>query len=131
MSVTNLQPIPKRFMVWDTVDKEFFIINSKFKVATLEDLVNEFKYNPKSLSQCIIIQSTNLFDKDGKEIFEGSIIENDQGWKGIVLQYKGQLVVNYDKLTPVGVWQLLYDIRSNIKVIGHVLSNPELLEERE
>lgn len=123
----NFQPMPKRFMVWDTVDKEFIIINHKGKVGTIEDIVREFQYNPYLISQCSIIQSTNLLDKDSKEIFEGGIVDynGDGELLGIVVFIDGQ-------------WQLK-DKNGNLmflkgmphqKLVGHILSNPELLEEK-
>lgn len=91
----NFRPTPKRFMVWDTVDKEFIIINQKGKVGTIEDIIREFQYNPYAISQCSIIQSTNLFDKDGKEIFEGGIVDynGDGELLGIVVFLEGHVAV--------------------------------------
>lgn len=77
--------------------------------------------------QLIVCQSTNLFDKNGEEIWEGSIVDyNDDGEAlGIVVGVDGQ-------------WQLK-DKNGNLmflkgaphqKLIGHILSNPELVEEK-
>lgn len=132
MSEFNFQPIPKRFMVWDKCEQRFHRLRSEegswkyvldiWEVQCLLERLDQ--------TEVIICQSTNLFDKDGKEIFEGSIVENDKGWKGVVTQYKGQWAVNYIDVTPVGAWQLLYDIKNNVKLVGHILSNPGLMEEK-
>lgn len=49
-------------------------------------------FGDETRSRYIIVQSTNLFDKDGKEIWEGSIVDyNDDGEAlGIVVGIDGQ-----------------------------------------
>lgn len=84
-------------------------------------------YDDNGNSRYIFCQFTNLFDKDGEEIFEGSIIDydDDSAMLGIVVNVDGQ-------------WQLK-DKNGNLmflkgaphqKVVGHILSNPELLNGR-
>ncbi len=119
----NFQPMPKRFMVWDKKYK-------KFLTAPMEiwQIVMHFRnryhqlYDDNGNSRYIFFQSTNLFDKDGKEIFEGSIL-----CKG----GKNYLVISQD-----GKYMCASVPQSSLKamakygvVIGHILSNPELLEE--
>lgn len=130
MKCPEFEPMPKRFLVWDKGLKKFYEdsngIVSSGGVGWLAEFLNNCG-RPQELLE--VVQFTNHFDKDGGEIFEGSIVENCQGWKGVVRQYKGQWAVDYVKVAPVGAWQLLYDITNHIVVVGHVFSNPELLEE--
>ena len=90
--------------------------------------------NVWGLNQVILMQSTWLFDKNGKEIFESDIVE----WEH---KDTGQLVrgiVKYD--TELGFWGMT-DVRFNglraigylsnqrVTVLGNIYENPELVEE--
>lgn len=137
----NFRPAPKRFIAWDKSKKEWV---TRFLMPSTSDEDSNDWTCPLTLGtdaegeknwlnndQLIIIQSTNLFDKDGKEIFEGSIVED---------AYNGTLgYVYYDP--KACAWRInfvndaeeddgwtLEHSESNVKVIGHIFSDPELLE---
>ena len=134
----NFQPTPKRFIAWDKHKKDWV---TKFLMPSTSDEDSDDYTCPLTLGvdtkgeknwlnndQLIVCQSTNLFDKNGEEIWEGSIVDyNDDGEAlGIVVGVDGQ-------------WQLK-DKNGNLmflkgaphqKLIGHILSNPELLQEEE
>ena len=76
-----------------------------------------------------LMQSTGLFDKNGKEIFEGDIVSIDTDEFGL-------LVVKYE----TGIYWLtedeqcvehLSDYYKYVSVIGNIYENPELLEVEE
>lgn len=136
MTKLDFQPIPKRFMVWDgehflklqTSCPEIVFQTEKMKkelVYELDDIISLSRV--ADISSFDIIQSINLFDKDGKEIFEGSIVENHFINKfGLV--YYDEDVAGWRILYEDGTWDDLYYVRADIAVAGHILSNPELLE---
>jgi len=75
----------------------------------------------------VIMQYTNLKDKNGKEIYEGDIFP-----------YKGRnLVVRYELGAAVGHWfgsneYIFFEHYANgdeVEVIGNIYENPELLKE--
>ena len=70
----NFQPMPKRSMVWDTVKKKFFEDRQGNKVFTLHTLLDTLGSRFYLESEWRICQSTSLFDQNGKEIFEGSVL---------------------------------------------------------
>lgn len=138
------QPMTKRFMVWDKgLDKFLEHAGEKvYDLPLLTDLLDT--YNVVEIYEdLVIVQSTNLFDKDGKEIFEGSIVINDylsypDHKKGKTIQAAPK-VVTWDPKTARFVLNAnpIMDLASrggnngkNLTVIGHILSNPELLEEK-
>lgn len=76
-----------RFRVWDKEEKKFANWPVYFNLTNSE-IVTELWYGyeiqveePLQDSNYIVQQSTGLFDKNGKEIFEGDII--DKGYSNI------------------------------------------------
>lgn len=138
MSKLTFQPTPKRFIVWR---KDY----NQFAQKVLPGGKREYVYTLDELGfyyddpDCIICQSTNLFDEDGKEIFEGTIVRvtnkrtkeysyavvsigNENNSRGVELWWQGEKD-NYD------LWGCLDHNEEEIVAVGHILSNPELLEE--
>ena len=77
-----------------------------------------------------LMQSTGLFDKNGKEIFEGDILHHQ-------IQTEYTFIVKYDK--DKGRWygdglsrtyriDITKEFLQYYKVIGNIYENPELLE---
>lgn len=85
-----------------------------------------------------IVQSTNLFDKDGKEIFEGSIVEARFGYNtgsvyldnriiGVVKNMNGVWCIAEDNSDEEG--KMICELQQEeLTLVGHVLSSPELLK---
>lgn len=134
----DFQPMPKRFMVWDKERKQFWTLGdlmpglaepaaseTRFNMSDMIELSKQFKNTPLTPTRSIICQSTNQFDKDRKEIFEGSIVycESDDEY--------GYVEYDHDE----GKYMVIVDnIASDFScggdyygVVGHILSNPELL----
>ncbi|WP_161498607.1 YopX family protein [Streptococcus suis] len=103
--------VPK-FRAWDTFD---------------EDMVNDIFFSwqdcgYESLNECLsderwkFMQFTGVFDKNGKEIFEGDVVR----------MHSGELLpvkLHHGMFEPV-----CYYISNVYERVGNVFENPELLE---
>lgn len=154
MENTNFQPMPKRFMVWDKNNSQFLTVRDAYPLCqlsegestdfTLQDLVALFRevlYLDCS-DDYVACQSTNLFDKYGKEIFEGSIIKIPDNWDEYGMaageKYEVYFKAGGFRLKPHadyavergdrGYW---LDDATDFELLGHILSEPELVESRD
>lgn len=152
-AIINFQPMPKRFMVWDKEEQKFlsFIDDDGYEhdvtdICTLALMLDEYGY---SYDDVAIVQSTNLFDKDGKEVFEGSVVdftywqmaftpdqERRRTIRGIIgcdsLGHYIQRIGGSVKLylsNYANYYENETEFYNDFAIVDHVLSNPELLEE--
>ncbi|CYW85644.1 YopX family protein [Streptococcus suis] len=148
--------IPK-FRVWDTVKKAMSeveaIVYTEERVYPIYSKVIR-RYIP--FSEAILVQSTGLFDKNGKEIFEGDVVKFNDTWAEY--DYEGyvdgasegenftEIIKTEDgfsfgrtKIPESSLFDFLNDehmkfseiVKSddfNMVIIGNIYENPELLE---
>ena len=138
----NFQPMSKRFMVWDDEATDWICVpGTERDVWDLLDLLVHKSGLMKRKFHIKIVQSTNLFDKDGKEIFEGSIVRGHWDYHNGIgeLEYDIMGVVKnvlgcwciVDKDMDESKSKMICGIgQDELEIIGHILSNPELLEEK-
>lgn len=74
----------------------------------------------------IFRQFTGLLDKNGKEIYEGDIIE--LCGEAIVSHGKSRIVVEYDPRCAAYHPLYIYRSKDETKVIGNIYENPELIK---
>ena len=126
--------IPK-YRLWDSVEKKFvehFFITDNGLICNMEKPTSDCKLLiPIEKSELILMQSTGLKDKNGKEVFVGDIIKCTRGCLHEVYiekEYGG---------TYIGGMPAVYlkDLREGYawteheEIIGNIYENPELLEE--
>ena len=124
-----------KFRAW--IDNKMFYINDELYISffNAEDAVDWSIYNrfdegcfykhdlsyPEIYQNNWLMQYTRLKDKNGKEIYEGDII-NDQDLIFEIVFQDGC----FCKKNEVGVW-ILYE--NKFEIIGNIHEKPELLKQ--
>ena len=75
-----------------------------------------------------LLQSTGLFDKNDKEIFEGDILGTKDGSLNGVVEYRTDLGMWTNSLIRYNNFERLCNVAGNREIIGNIYENPELLE---
>lgn len=84
-----------------------------------------------SLEEINLMQSTGLFDKNGKEVFEKDILDYN-GRKVIVKWHGSYACFIYEFVDELknrtAEWQPLYLSYYKFEIVGNIYENPEMLE---
>lgn len=124
----------------------------KFRGWDNEEMVywEPFKYydnsfiEPRTIFEETIMQYIGLKDKNGKEIYEGDIVENNinkKRWEVLFGDYSYIFATNRTNQIPMwGDWaeeyffydyiNILKKSKSQIEIIGNIYENPELLNKK-
>ena len=120
-----------RYRAWDNANKEMFkdtfsiTESGQVVVVEQEDVMCPPDY--VFVDHLVIMQSTGLFDKNDKEIFEGDVVKCN-GLLGTIESFKAMWIcsfVKYNNYQKVGFFA------QEIEVVGNIYENPELLEDEE
>ena len=129
----------EKMTYFDDEDYEYkppfvFRLDQVFKKDSNYDDYEDFEYNDIT-DKVEIMQYTGLHDKNGKEIFEGDIVNCQTKYgkaKAIIKFIDGKFVAYWDsKITHPknGHHIACYDINKRFEVIGNIYENKELLNE--
>jgi uncharacterized phage protein (TIGR01671 family) len=123
-----------KFRAWDKHRKvmcEVMNINFDAGVAHIVDK-NRNEYWGREMKEVELLQYTGLRDKNGKEIYEGSIVYQEfhddrpldvAGFIGVVDQLEGSWVINNRINHAENLWS---EVNVN-EIIGNIYENPTLL----
>ena len=76
-----------------------------------------------------LMQSTGIFDRNEKEIFEGDILGTKDGLLNGVVEYRSDLGMWTNSLIRYNNFERLCTVANSREIIGNIYENPELLEE--
>lgn len=122
------------FRAWDEKEKimldgDFIEENSTYTAGMSYGKLFIANQSDGEWYECIVMQWTGIYDKSGKQIFEGDILEIWYPGSGRPHAKKIEQVV-YRNDSACFVTPNVDDFnRANIKVIGNIFETPELLED--
>ncbi|UXV14889.1 YopX family protein [Mammaliicoccus sciuri] len=119
-----------RFRAWDKFDKEMLNVHGinydAEGVWTKEMIDDESDGGFIYFSDIELLQSTGLFDKNGKEIFEGDIVKNEINEVGYIEWSK----CRFNFCDSVGHFYLFsIGARQPFEILGNKFEHPHLLGE--
>nr|DAN51257.1 MAG TPA: YopX protein [Caudoviricetes sp.] len=132
----------QKFRAWDTTNKEMFkdtfAITESGQVVVVDQSSVFVSPDYVFVDNLVIMQSTGLKDKNGKEIFEGDVVQFEDCSEashflyintGIIEWCQGGFhVTNRDSVL---MGDLLDGDVLDVKIIGNIYENPALLEDKE
>ena len=108
-----------KFRVWDIEEKKMInVYGLEFKDTGIV-VTSDEGYDYIVEEDCELMQFTGLKDKNGKEIYEGDIIEGRYGRQTV----EWHLATGFDS----GLGELWGTNKEWLEVIGNIYENPELL----
>lgn len=121
-----------RFRTWLKKDKEMIDVDEiHFDNGEFDFIGDAITWMCKS-NDCVLMQSTGLTDKNGKEIFEGDVLKvtDKHSWSEVVSfsEKKAMFVSKEIGFPESPLWELFNTVLFEIEIIGNIYENPELLE---
>lgn len=130
-----------KFRAWDKKNKRMIYPSYPEASDPIPSIYLSFngeilQIGEKNITQdLILMQDTNLKDKNGTPIFEGDIVKNDDGnfqiewlpFDDCCVSGKTWLLVNHIK-EEIPYMKTVYYFHQDIEVIGNIYENPELLQ---
>jgi uncharacterized phage protein (TIGR01671 family) len=113
-----------QFRVWDKIDKQFTVLNigNLRDDYSFDDYIDDTFNDPNS--RYILVQYTGLNDKNGKEIYEGDILQLFNPKQTFYVKFEDGCFL----LEPEPTGLFLYEENKKAEIIGNIFENPELLK---
>ena len=124
-----------KFRAWDTTNKEMFkdtfAITESGQVVVVEQEYVASSPDYVFVEHLVIMQSTGLKDKNGKEIFEGDVVKMvkdvySEPTYYEVIRHRGGAYRLESKQHGCELWLR----HTDCEVVGNIYENPELLEDK-
>lgn len=122
-----------RYRAWDKIHKTMYEVDdimsidfgkSEISVKTLFfERTNYYKFD-----DIVLMQSTGLTDKNGKEIFEGDIIDSTDGFLTGVIEFRVSLGMFISDLVEYNNFERLCNVANSREIIGNIWEDGELLD---
>ena len=102
-------------------------LGNKFYIIEDDERIWDISYDGILVDEKSLGQFTGLHDKNGKEIYEGDILEDSLGRRKVVEYYQDGFWLNAS--LEGAEWSLRLTHKSS-KIIGNIYENPELLKSK-
>lgn len=122
-----------KFRAWDRVKRKMLYGVSPFNVHITDENEPLLSLERSEHDDCEFMQYTGLKDKNGKEIYEGDIVEYTTCYYGNekhhrkVVEWEEWDSDDFGEPHNIGY----FDLSEYMGVIGNIHENPELLKEEE
>lgn len=122
-----------RYRAWDKIHKTMYEVDDIMSVdfGKSEISVKTLFFERTSrydFDDIVLMQSTGFTDKNGKEIFEGDILDSEDGFLAGVVELRRDLGMFVSTLIKYNNFERLCNVLDSTQIIGNVWENPELLE---
>lgn len=110
-----------KFRVWDQILKQYLQ-----RCEIYDCYVDFHNQSDCSMNDLVFQQFTGLKDRNGREIYEGDIVESDDGME--LISFKcGCFLIGDDKSFFDEVMSNHRNQAFGLEIIGNIFENPELL----
>lgn len=118
-----------RYRAWDKEFKEMVQVDALvFDEQIIKATYKNGNVVKEDLKNYVLMQSTGLKDKNGKEIFEGDILGTKDGLLDGVVEYRTDLGMWTNSLFRYNNFERLCSVANSRRIIGNIWENPELQE---
>ena len=121
--------IPK-FRAWDKTTSKLHVVNGIYCDNKKIHYIDDNRVRFVGFDNVIIMQSTGLKDKNGKEIFEGDILGTKDGLLNGVVEYRSDLGMWTNSLIRYNNFERLCNVANSREIIGNIYEKPEFLEDK-
>lgn len=117
-----------RYRAWLKKDKEMIDVEEiHFQNGKVDFIGDAITWMCKN-NDFVLMQSTGLTDKNGKEIFEGDILGTKDGPLNGVVKFNIGLGMWTNSLIRYNNFERLCNVASSRKIIGNIWEHPGLAE---
>lgn len=122
-----------RYRAWDKIHKTMYEVDDIMSIdfGKSEIGVKTLFFERTSrydFDDIVLMQSTGMTDKNGREIFEGDIIDSEDSFLAGVVELRQNLGMFVSKLIKYNNFERLCNVLDSTQIIGNVWENPKLLE---
>lgn len=122
-----------RYRAWDKIHKTMYEVDDIMSIdfGKSEIGVKTLFFERTSrydFDDIVLMQSTGMTDKNGREIFEGDILDSEDSFLAGVVELRQNLGMFVSTLLKYNNFERLCNVLDSTQIIGNVWENPELLE---
>lgn len=125
-----------RYRAWDKIHKTMYevddimYINFEENQICVKTLFFE-RASRYDFDDVVLMQSTGFRDKNGKEIFEGDIVDSEDGILSGIVGFRPDLGMFVSTLIKYNNFERLCNVADSVYIIGNIYTNPELAEDHD